>query len=383
MARGSRRAASKVQSYALIANGEEGSDDDAVAPNAQGNSDDEFSDAGAVEEPSDDDDFEDEEAPESAKKGTKRKRSPDSAQSAKPSKVKKTAPKNALKRKSPAKPVARPSTSLVKPGSANVTARPAMSAAPKSSSGAGSKPAARPASAVPSRATTGPGKGKAAGGKSGADKVQPIKSEAEAKKVLREYMRRQNVPHSSTTVSTNLRGRIPKPSVIKLLSELAQANDANPNCMPDLIEKTYGKAKIYFWNQNLFSSDEMSADNLAKLSKRAEALQAEEKSLKENLKALQGNLSSLAAQMTDEALDEEIARLQGETTDMAARLESVGTAAPVSPDHCKKLRKKIQQYEKTTKTRRSAAFNVVDMIADGMGSNRKKVSDLIGLELDE
>jgi len=123
-----------------------------------------------------------------------------------------------------------------------------------------------------------------------------INTEAAAKKLILLYLRQQNRPYSAIQIYDNLHKRITKPLIERVLNAICAANDC------DLICKEYGKAKIYFIDQNTMTSnytpaelDSLIHDN-SELKKEVDAAVGEERRYKQQLQALMDEPS-------DDALD--------------------------------------------------------------------------------
>ena len=123
-----------------------------------------------------------------------------------------------------------------------------------------------------------------------------INTEAAAKKLILLYLRQQNRPYSAIQIYDNLHKRITKPLIERVLNAICAANDC------DLICKEYGKAKIYFIDQNTMTSnytpaelDALIHDN-SELKKEVDAAVGEERRYKQQLQALMDEPS-------DDALD--------------------------------------------------------------------------------
>lgn len=123
-----------------------------------------------------------------------------------------------------------------------------------------------------------------------------INTEAAAKKLILLYLRQQNRPYSAIQIYDNLHKRITKPLIERVLNAICAANDC------DLICKEYGKAKIYFIDQNTMTSnytpaelDGLIHDN-SELKKEVDVAVGEERRYKQQLQALMD-------EPTDDALD--------------------------------------------------------------------------------
>ena len=123
-----------------------------------------------------------------------------------------------------------------------------------------------------------------------------INTEAAAKKLILQYLRQQNRPYSAIQIYDNLHKRITKPLIERVLNAACASNDC------DLICKEYGKAKIYFIDQNTMTSnyttaelDQLINDN-SELKKEVDTMIGEEKRYKQMLQALMDEPS-------DDALD--------------------------------------------------------------------------------
>jgi len=113
----------------------------------------------------------------------------------------------------------------------------------------------------------------------------PITTDIAAKKLIGQYLTQQNRPYSAIQVHDNLHKRVPKATVERVLTSMS---------LPDsgFICKEYGKAKIYFVDQNTLPSnftpqqlDQISAENDA-LKTENEARSAEERRVRSELQQL-------------------------------------------------------------------------------------------------
>ncbi len=122
-----------------------------------------------------------------------------------------------------------------------------------------------------------------------------VTSESAAKKLVLKYFQLQNRPYSALQIYDNFHKRIPKSTVERVLASLCENQGG-------LSSKEYGKAKIYFMDQNLLPSN-VSEQELAKLDSELGVLKAEVDAAATTERELQSELNRLLSEPLDDELD--------------------------------------------------------------------------------
>lgn len=167
------------------------------------------------------------------------------------------------------------------------------------------------------------------------EKAAPKKelTESEGYDVILKYLNEQNKPFNAQTIFDNLHKEVKKPYVVRILSKLAQewCSSGILTIRGKIIEKEYGKSKVYFADQNQFPS--VSDQELKEMDNEINALTTESSSLQEELTRLrngekwllewEAEMKELSSSLTDEDLEKGIATMTEETKQMKERVEKL------------------------------------------------------------
>jgi hypothetical protein len=118
-----------------------------------------------------------------------------------------------------------------------------------------------------------------------------ITTDAEAKRVILAYFKQQNRPYSAIQVYDNLHKRAAKSVIERALTNLCETNAG-------LLCKEYGKAKIYFVDQNIFP-----AAPSGDIDDEIEALETSLNAESDREKRLKATLTALESEPNDENFD--------------------------------------------------------------------------------
>ena len=104
------------------------------------------------------------------------------------------------------------------------------------------------------------------------------------------YINEQNKPFNAVTIFENLHKEIKKTYVVRILAQLAQEwmRGVWLICSGKIIEKEYGKSKVYFADQSQFP--EIDEAELRRMDEEITALEEEEKSLQSEVGMLKNGL---------------------------------------------------------------------------------------------
>ncbi|KAM6295569.1 homologous-pairing protein 2 homolog [Aegotheles albertisi] len=194
--------------------------------------------------------------------------------------------------------------------------------------------------------------------------------------ILLRYLREQNRPYSAQDVFGNLQREhgLGKAAVVKALEQLAQQGRIR--------EKTYGKQKIYFADQEQLpaaSDAELRAldGDIAELSSKVQALQ-------QSCRLMEGELKELNGSMTTPEMGKEIAALRQDCAGYTERLERIKSATNhVTPEEKEKVCREQQLYRREWRRRKRMATELLDAILEGYPKSKKQFFEEVGIETDE
>ncbi|KAF4138671.1 TBPIP/Hop2 winged helix domain-containing protein [Phytophthora infestans] len=205
-------------------------------------------------------------------------------------------------------------------------------------------------------------------------KPKPMRA-GDAEAAVLDYMRKTNRPYSLLNVFENMHRVIAKPSLTKLLDNLVVKEE--------LASKTYGKAKIYYLNQNNLPVP--SEEERLAIEEQIKTVTAECTASEQELKSAEATLSGISSQISDADLDAALNQLEDEAAALETKVETLDQPgrAPVSPGRKNALKRKFTKYRTAWVQRKRIAMDGVNQIADGMEKKPKAVLDLVGVETDE
>ncbi|TMW61327.1 hypothetical protein Poli38472_012518 [Pythium oligandrum] len=189
-----------------------------------------------------------------------------------------------------------------------------------------------------------------------------------------EYMRKMNRPYSMLNVFENLHRAIAKPALTKILDTLADKEE--------LASKTYGKAKIYYMNQNRLPVP--SEAERRDVEDQIKQVEADCITLEQELKTAEAALAGINSQMSDADLDKTLAELTEEAATLETKLATLERPdrVPVSPGRKDALKRKFTTYRTAWVARKRIVMDAVNQIADGMEKKPKAICELVGIETD-
>ncbi|XP_068208895.1 homologous-pairing protein 2 homolog [Palaemon carinicauda] len=201
------------------------------------------------------------------------------------------------------------------------------------------------------------------------------KKDLEAMERVRLYMEQQNRPYSVNDIFMNLHKDIGKTAVQKALDQLVSDGI--------LREKSYGKQKVYVYDQSHFPSfDEGKLKEMD-----AEIAQLNE-SIKENDKLcseVEAKLRGLNSSLTTEEAMKKIAELEKEISTLQDKLTSLQstTTGLISKEEKDKIASESENMNKVWRKRKRMAMDILDAILEGYPKPKKVLFEEIGVETDE
>ncbi|KAL2765006.1 homologous-pairing protein 2-like protein isoform 1 [Daubentonia madagascariensis] len=182
--------------------------------------------------------------------------------------------------------------------------------------------------------------------------------------ILLRYLQEQNRPYSAQDVFGNLQREhgLGKAAVVKALEQLAQQGKIK--------EKTYGKQKIYFADQDQFGM--VSDADLQGLDAKIVALTAKVQSLQQTCRHMEAEMQK------------EIQELKKECAVYTERLKNIKVATNhVTPEEKEQVYRERQKYCKEWRKRKRMATELCDAILEGYPKSKKQFFEEVGIETDE
>ncbi|XP_065644593.1 homologous-pairing protein 2 homolog [Hydra vulgaris] len=194
------------------------------------------------------------------------------------------------------------------------------------------------------------------------------------KSVILEYLQQQNRPYSAIDVFNNLHKELGKTVVVKTLETLAEEKK--------IIEKTYGKQKIYSPIQN---ENECHDENqLKSLDILIADLQEKVSILQQESKQLEGQLANFKNQLTTDEAKVKIQYLEKENTSLKEKIFTLkNNKNSVTKEDFKKIQSKKDLATTFWRKRKRMANDILDTILEGYPKSKKELLDETGLETDE
>eukprot|EP00049_Salpingoeca_infusionum_P025973 m.22960 g.22960 ORF g.22960 m.22960 type:complete len:225 (-) comp8437_c0_seq3:3121-3795(-) len=204
--------------------------------------------------------------------------------------------------------------------------------------------------------------------------VKKIKDEKVASQTILKYMQDTNRPYNATDIAANLHGAIGKTLVTKTLSALAGSGD--------LVEKVYGKQKIYFIPQD--ELEKLSKEELAEADQRINDLKQEVADLEQECSRLDSALKGiLQTPETADALKQvqELTAANAAKREKAEKMESATDL--VTEDEKQKINKQFNTTVKEWKRRKRMANDILGQILESYPKPKKALYTDVGIETDK
>jgi len=192
--------------------------------------------------------------------------------------------------------------------------------------------------------------------------------------VVLQYLKQQNRPYSASDIHMNLHKAQGKTAIIKSLESLAAKGK--------VLEKTYGKAKIYVYHQSQFP--DVSDEDLAKLDEEIKQLQSKIDETSAKLSSATKTYSNINSQLSTEQAEENLQSLKA-----AHKIALAGIAKrkqpgqeKVDPKQKEKLCKKRDEMSSLMRKRKRCTNDLMNAVLEGYPKSKKQFVEEVGLELD-
>lgn len=188
------------------------------------------------------------------------------------------------------------------------------------------------------------------------------------------YMKQQNRPYSALDIFNNLHKAHGKTAIVKSLETLASEKK--------LLEKTYGKSKIYVYHQSQFP--DVSDEQLGKLDEKLKSVQCEIDTTTSKINTASKTLSNI---LTEPATADALASLkelqESHTITVAAiKKMSKPDQKKLDPQQKQKMVKVRDDISSQMKKRKRYTTDLMNAVLEGYPKSKKQFVEEVGLELD-
>ncbi|GFT06153.1 homologous-pairing protein 2 homolog [Nephila pilipes] len=198
-------------------------------------------------------------------------------------------------------------------------------------------------------------------------------SKSNINKQILDYLKDQNRPYSVIDIHNNLHKEHGKTAVMKALEILV--NDGKVK------EKTYGKQKIYFVDQNEFANSD-NAD-LMRMDAEINNMTNTLNDLQKQIKVAESQLDAIDKSLTTEEAELELEKIKNELPQLRLKLESLeSNTGRISPEEKNALYEARKKYCKEWQKRKRLANDMLDAILEGYPKTKKHLFEEVGMETD-
>ena len=193
--------------------------------------------------------------------------------------------------------------------------------------------------------------------------------------VVFDYMKEKNRPYSVLDIFNNLHKEHGKTAIGKALEALTESGK--------MLEKVYGKSKIYVVHQSIFP--DIADDELNVLDKEYTSVQDAVASVKKELHMKNNELSSILSSPTTVELKKQVSTLKTEVESLSLKLKTLQNNAgnvKYSAADKEKLLKNHENFRKEFKKRKRYTTDIMDAVLEGYPKSKKQFIEEVGLEID-
>ncbi|XP_074601215.1 homologous-pairing protein 2 homolog [Brevipalpus obovatus] len=186
-------------------------------------------------------------------------------------------------------------------------------------------------------------------------------------KIVFEFLLKQNRPYSINEVQNHTKEG--KAGITRALTLLVEEGK--------IIEKTYGKQKIYYVNQDLLET--LSEEELSKLKNEIQELNKKVSDLSEAKKSLECNIKNIHSLPSMAELKQQELQLIEEIESFQVN-PSQNIDVNYDPDEFKKIKRIHQKVTAERQKRKSIVEEALDMMLESTGKTKDELIEDIGLE---
>ncbi|XP_078485323.1 homologous-pairing protein 2 homolog [Ciona intestinalis] len=189
-----------------------------------------------------------------------------------------------------------------------------------------------------------------------------------------EYMKAQNRPYSAADIFSNLHKEHGKTAVTRAVETLSQQGK--------LLEKTYGKSKIYVVHQSQFPA--VNNEEITKLDAGIKELTEKVMSLQTEYQKKSSLLGQLKSSLTTADAVEKVKILKEEVAKMKTHLKSLKSmSGTIDPAQKKKVYEQHKTYVGHWRKRKRMTSDLMNAVLEGYPKSKKVFMDEVGIETDE
>lgn len=198
--------------------------------------------------------------------------------------------------------------------------------------------------------------------------------DAAAAEAALQYLNVQNRPYSAIDIFNNLHKAHGQTALKKALEILAADGK--------IVEKTYGKQKIYFADQSQFPvADEA---ELKEMDKRIAQLTSETTVLQKEISKLDAELTAVSNQLTLEEAKTQLAALEAQVDEGKKRLSAIKSQSDaVSPEEKDRILANREKHLREWRKRKRMAVDACDAILEHYPKSKREFFEEVGIETDE
>lgn len=189
-----------------------------------------------------------------------------------------------------------------------------------------------------------------------------------------QYLNQQNRPYSAVDIFNNLHKEFGKTAVVKSLESLTEKNK--------IIEKTYGKQKVYSPLQDQYG--DYNETEIKALDLKLSSLQEEVNILQQESKKYDVEINKYSSQISTKDMVRKVKELKNNNEILQQRISKLrsGTTLMTKEDRLKLYNKKDKMLGQWKKRKRMTS-DVLNAILEGYPKSKKQLLEEVGVETDE
>ncbi|XP_046401834.1 homologous-pairing protein 2 homolog isoform X2 [Ischnura elegans] len=197
----------------------------------------------------------------------------------------------------------------------------------------------------------------------------------DSKKAVLKYLKDQNRPYSLNDIFMNMHKEQGKTAIQKALDNLVVDGV--------VIEKTYGKQKVYAYNQKN-ERDNSVSDGVVDVDSEVQAVTEELAKTEKHLREADRILSELNSSLTTDDAKKELVRISKELDEMREELDALKSGKEIIPPSvCEEIIASHKKMVATWKKRKHQCMQMVSAVTENLPQNRKDFMSELGMETDE
>ncbi|XP_056642551.1 homologous-pairing protein 2 homolog [Diorhabda sublineata] len=189
------------------------------------------------------------------------------------------------------------------------------------------------------------------------------------------FLEYHNRPYSANDIQSGVKGDFGKSAVMKALVFLVQKGK--------ILEKTYGKQKIYCIIQNAIESSSDLQERLLELDRDINEKTLQLKELRDECKRKTKLVSDIKGKVSLTSALYRKVNLEKEIENIENMLKGYSDCELICSQKKQEVSKEFEKYLKEMKKRRRIGLDILNTILDSYPKTRKQLCEDIGIETDE